>query len=256
MPKINLNSVIWPIVVLIIAFGAFYLKPWQTKPQETISTMAEGKADATPNVAKITATIESKNPNIDKARAENEQKVSAIVAKLTEIGVEEKDIKTQNISAGPGYEIQSEQAPDNLPDGSQVQIYPHPARPNTNTFSTSLEITIRDFDLTDKILTTLTQNGLTNLYGPQLTVSDENLEEAKTKARENAVINAKKKATELAKASGRKIGKVVKISENSDFGYPIPIMARGAAELAQKAAQIQPGQNQVTISLAVDFELK
>lgn len=248
LPKIT-SSVLWPIVVLIIAFGAFYLKPWQTKPTETVSVTSEGKADATPDVAKITATIESKNPNIDKARVENEQKVSAVIAKLKQIGVEEKDIKTQNISAGPGFEIQNMPAPD-------IQIYPPPKRPNTNTFSTSLEITIRNFQLADQILATFTQNGATNLYGPQLTLSDDELEEAKTEAREDAVESARKKATVLAKASGRSIGRAVKITEAGDFGYPVPLMAQSSIELREKASQIQPGQNDVSINLQVDFELK
>lgn len=243
MPKIT-SSILWPIVVLLIALGAFYLKPWQTTQQETISVSAEGKVDVTPNVGKITATIESKNPNIDKARAENEAKVVAVVTKLKEVGIEEKDIKTQHISAGQGYS-----------GAAEPLIYPAPPRPDTNVFSTSLTITIRNFDNTDQVLTALTQNGLTNLYGPELTVSDEKLEEAKTLARENAVANAKKKAAELAKASDRNVGKVVKIAEGGDFGYPVPMMATSSRDLAEKASTIQPGQNQVTINLSVEFAL-
>ncbi len=161
------------------------------------------------------------------------------------IGIEEKDIKTQNLSASQGYSGVAEPL-----------IYPAPPRPDTNVFSTTLTITIRDFKLADRVLATLTQNGLTNLYGPELTVSDDKLEEAKSAARENAIENAKKKAEELAKASDRKVGKVVKISEGSDFGYPIAMMARDSAELTQKASQIQPGQNQITTSVSVDFQLK
>ena len=242
VPKIT-SSVLWPIVVLIIAFGAFYIKPWQTKQAETISVTAQGTADSVPNVGKITATIESKNPNLDLARQENDKKVSQIITKLKELGVEEKDIKTQNLSAGQSYEI-------------QPMMYPVPPRPNTNNFSTTMEITIRNFDTTDKILSTLTQNGLTNLYGPELTVSNEKLEETKSKAREKAVENAKKKASELAKVTDRKIGKAVKISELGDYGYPIPMMAVSGTDLAEKASRIQPGQNEITINLAVDFSLK
>lgn len=250
MPKINFTSIVWPFIVLIIALAAFYLKPWQTKPTETISVSAQGTVDTVPNVGKITATIESKNPNIDSARQENDKKVSVIIAKLKELGIEEKDIKTQNLNAGQGYGA--------LPAGRQVQtmMYPIPPRPNTNNFSTTLEITIRNFKITDQILTILTQNGLTNLYGPQLTVSDDKLEEVKSQAREKAVTNAQKKASELAQASGRKIGKVVKITEQGDYGYPVPMMAASGADLAQKANTIQPGQNQVSINLLVDFSLK
>jgi uncharacterized protein YggE len=239
--KLKLNtSLIWPVVVLIIAFGAFYLKPWQTKPDETISVTAEGKTQVAPNIAKITASIESTNPNLDLARQENEQKVSNIVSALKQIGVEEKDIKTEYISGGPGYEI---------------QIYP-PQRPNTNQLTTTLDITIRNFNNTDEVIAALTSNGTTNLYGPNLTVADEDLEKAKSKAREAAVENARRKADELAKLSGRKIDKVVKIQEMGDFGYPVPLTARGEADLMEKVQIIQPGQNEVTINLQVDFSLK
>lgn len=234
---------LWPIVVLLIAFGAFFLKPWQTTTQETISVTAEGKVDSVPNVGKITATIESKNPNIDQARTENERKVGLVVSQLKELGIDQKDIKTQNLSAGESYE-------------PRTLIFPAPPKPNTNVFSTSLEITIRNFEVTDKVLATLTQNGLTNLYGPQLAFSDDKLEEAKTKAREDAVENARKKADQLASASGRKVGKVVKIAEMGDYGYPVPMIARGGADLAEKASQIQPGQNEITINISVDFALK
>lgn len=243
------TALIWPLVVLIIVFGAFYLKPWQTKPTETISVTAEGKTQTVPNVAKITATVETQNKDLDQARAQNEQKVSAIVAKLRELGVDEKDIKTQNISGAPGYEPQT-----NLPAGRQV--YPPPPRPNTNTFSTSLEITIRNFDIADEVLAVLTQNGATNLYGPNLTLDENAQEEAKTKARENAVSSARKKAEELAKLSGRKLGKAVKIQEQGDVIFPQPLFAQGEADLEQRASQIQPGEQEVTVSLAVDFALK
>jgi len=241
------TALIWPIVVLLIAFGAFYFKPWQTKPTKTISVTAQGKAQTAPNVATITATIETQNKNLDQARAQNEQKVSAIVAKLKDLGTSEKDIKTQNISGGPGYQVM---------DTPQTQIYPIPPRPNTNSFSASLEITIRNFDTADEVLAALTQNGASNLYGPNLTLDENAQEEIKSKARENAIESARKKAEELAKLSGRKLGKAVKIQEAGDIIYPQPMMAQGELDLKQKASQIQPGQNEVTINLAVDFELK
>lgn len=248
MTRLKINSpLLWPLVVLIIAFGAFYLKPWQTKPSETISVTAEGKAEVTPNVAKITAIVETQNKNLDEARAQNEQKVSAIVAKIKDLGIEEKDIKTQNISGGPGYQVM---------DTPQTQIYPIPPRPNTNSFSTSLEIVIRNFDSADEVLAVLTQNGASNLFGPNLTLDESAQEEAKSKAREDAVEEARKKAQELAKLSGRKLGKAVKIQEKGDIIYPRPLIAQGETDLKQKAGLIQPGQNEVTINLSVDFELK
>lgn len=233
------QKLIWPVVVLIVAFGAFYLKPWQQKPTETISVSATGTAKAAPDVAKITATVESKNPNIDQARKETEEKTTKIIATIKQLGIEEADVKTQNISAGQSYEI---------------QLYP--PKPNTNQYSVSLEITVRDFKIADSVISTLTQNGATNLYGPNLTFDDKTLEKAKSQARENAVTSAKAKAQELAKATGRGVGKVVNIKEQGDYNVPGPLYAVGGRDLQEKANTIQPGQDQVTINLSVDFQLK
>ena len=234
---------LWPVIVLAIFFGAFYFKPWQAKVAQSISVMAEGKADAVPDIAKITATIESNNPNLDTARSQNEKKVSKVISALQNLGIGEKDIKTQNISAAPGYE-------------EQTLIYPAPPRPNTKKFSTTLEITVRNFDKADQIISTLTQNGASNLYGPQLTLSDEKLETAKSQAREKAVGNALLKAEQLARASKRKVGKAVKITEQENFGYPQPLIAESSMDLKQKVSQILPGQNEVTVSITVDYALK
>lgn len=244
MAKTSINPIIktliWPIVVLIIAFGVLYIRPWQQKPTQSISVSATGTATATPNVAKITATFESKNQNIDKAREETNQKVSTVVEKLKAAGIAEKDIKTNNLSGGQAYE---------------TLRYPAPNRPTTNQFQISLEITIRNFDKADQIVQLLTENGAANLYGPNLTVDNANLEKAKSAAREDAVSNAKQKAKELAGASDSKVGKVIKIAEQGDYNYPQPMYAVGGADLKEKAATVQPGQDKVTITLTVEFSL-
>lgn len=240
MAKYPINSaILWPVVVLVIAALIIFTKPWQQTTQ-TISVSAEGKAEVTPDIAQILATIETQNQNLDLARSQNEQKVQTIIGKLKELGVREDDIKTQSISADQGIE---------------PLIYP-PRRIDTNSFSTSLDIKIRNFEIADEILATLTQNGATYIYGPNLTLSDEKKEQAKSQARQKAVENAKAKGEELAKLSQRKLGKATSIKEQGDFGYPIPITARSEADLKEKASSIQPGQNEVTVTLAVEFALK
>lgn len=244
MIKIKLSqSVLWPVVVLVIALLAFYFKPWQAKTLETISVTAEGRAEVAPDIAEFTANVSTNNQNLDTARSQNEQKISSIVIKLKELGIGEKDIKTENISGGRGYEV-------------QTMIYPAPPRPNTNTFSTTLSVKVRDFGLADETLAVFTAGGAENIYGPSLTLSDEAKEEAKSKAREAAVAEAKKKAEELAKLSNRKIGKATSIKESGEPIYPMPVAALSEADLKEKASQIEPGSTTVTVNLAVDFALK
>lgn len=240
-PSLNLNpNLIWPIVVLVIALGAFIFKPWQQKPLETISVTADGKTQTTPDIAKITASVISENQNVETAKKDVDERVARIIGMLKDLGIEEKDIKTQNVSTGSGYEILT---------------YP-PTRPNTNQFTVTLEVNVKNLENTDEVITILTQNGISNLYGPTLTLSDEKFEAAKSQARQKAVENAKKKAEELASSAGRKIGKVSSIKEQGDYGFPQPLLAQSEADIKQKASIIQPGQNEVSITLQVDYALK
>lgn len=238
-----IDKFIWPLVVLVVALVVIYTKPWQLKAPEVISVIATGKTEATPNVAKITASVNSQNKNADAARRENEIKTAQIIESLKTLGIGEKDIKTQSISSGVGYE-------------PQTLIYPAPPRPSTNSFSLTLEITIHNFDNADEVIANLTKNGASNIYGPNLTIDDKALEEAKAKAREDGVNDAKNKAEQLAKLSNRKLGKVLKVEEQGDFGIPTPLMASSEMDLREKASQIQPGQSEVTVSLKVDYQLK
>lgn len=237
------QNILWPVVVLLVALAAFYFKPWQTKILETVSVTAEGKAEAKPDVAQFTANVSTNNANLDIARSQNEQKVSAIVGKLKDLGVGERDIKTENISGGKSYE-------------PQTMMYPAPPRPNTNTFSTTLSVKVRNFELADETLAVFTSGGAENIYGPSLTLSDEAKDKAKSRAREVAVSEAKKKAEELAKLSNRRIGKATSIKESGEPIYPMPLMAVSELDLKDKASQVQPGSTTVTINLAVDFSLK
>ena len=238
-----IDKFIWPLVVLVVALVVIYTKPWQLKAPEVISVIATGKTEATPNVAKITASVNSQNKNADAARRENEIKTAQIIESLKTLGIGEKDIKTQSISSGVGYE-------------PQTLIYPARPRPSTNSFSLTLEITIHNFDNADEVIANLTKNGASNIYGPNLTIDDKALEEAKAKAREDGVNDAKNKAEQLAKLSNRKLGKVLKVEEQGDFGIPTPLMASSEMDLREKASQIQPGQSEVTVSLKVDYQLK
>lgn len=242
MPKFKLSqNLVWPLVVVAIAAAAFWLKPWQTKPAETISVSATGKTSVVPNVAQLSASMITYNKNLDEGRKINEKKVTNLVTNLKQLGVQDKDIKTEYISGQLGNE------PVRIDD-------PFP-NPNTNVVTHNITVTVRDLEQIDEAIATITKEA-TNLYGPNLTVADEDLETAKSQARQDAVENAKQKAEELAKLSERKLGRTVKIQEQGDYGYPIPIYAQSETDLREKATSIQPGQNEVTINLLVDFALK
>lgn len=242
MNKIKQFSfLIWPLVVLLIAFGAFIFKPWHVAPKETVSVTATGTSKAAPTVAKISGNIQTTAQSAEAAQSQNQQKSGNLIEAVKQTGIEEKNIQTTNISVNPQYDYQKRP--------SQIINY---------QANTTITVTIKDLENADKVLNTLTQNNVTSIYGPNLEVDDQKLEEAKQEARGKAVSAAKEKAAQLVSLSGRRLGKVVSIEE-SDGGFSIPQpipLGVGGADLEKQTSQIEPGQRDVTITLKVDFEIK
>jgi len=74
---------------------------------------------------------------------------------------------------------------------------------------------------------------------------------------DKAVADARKSAEAMAKAAGKSVGDVLRISTTDSGFQPVPM---GAAEVNTKDAAlnvpIEPGQLDITASVTVVFELK
>jgi uncharacterized protein YggE len=99
------------------------------------------------------------------------------------------------------------------------------------------------------------QAGANSIYGVSFSVEDP--QALLDKAREQAMQNAKARATQLASAGGASAGDVLVISENVG-AQPIPMpMAVGRADVAQSSAvPVQPGEQSFSIDVQVTFGLK
>lgn len=233
----------WQIIVVIllisvIGVGVSVWQPWKVS-QRNITVAGEGKVKSTPDVAKIQGGVETKKPTSTEAQKETTEKISKIIDVIKEKNIADKDIKTSEISAYPNYEYTNEKS----------TINGYVAR-------TTIEVTIRDIDKGQEILNVMTENGVTNLYGPNLTFSDDKLKELKSEAQEEAVKAAKEKAEELASASGAKIGKVISITESGYSGGVIPMMGAGVGDTKTESSTIQPGENEITVNVSVSYQLK
>ncbi len=103
------------------------------------------------------------------------------------------------------------------------------------------------------ILDAASNAGANDVYGPTLTRS--NQDEQQAKALREAVDNARKKAEALADAAGVRLGSVTAITEGYSGG-PQPYYAAGAERLAlDKAAPIEPGTQDVQASVTVTFAI-
>jgi uncharacterized protein YggE len=102
----------------------------------------------------------------------------------------------------------------------------------------------------------LNASGATNVYGPNFQMDDANAAEKGLYAA--AMQDAMDKADIIARASGRKLGKVLTVADNGTSNNVVyPMLAVGGGMTSDKvAAPVEAGSTTITKDLTVSFELE
>ena len=79
---------------------------------------------------------------------------------------------------------------------------------------------------------------------------------AETKARALAIEAAKAKAESYASLSGSKLGKVLSIDEQINQSSPVPLMTMAKTATLDAPAQVDLGQQAITVTVTTKWELK
>lgn len=203
-----------------------------------------GTVTAAPDTATITVGITQDSLMIADAQKKVNETTSKIIADLKKLGINEKDIKTQNYSVNPKYNYMPVR---NKPDGYTV--------------SQEMEIKSKLIEKINKVIDVATADGANIINGANFTFSDELQKKLENQARENAVKDAKQKAETLSKAAGMNLGKVVDITESNNRAYPIPMMKTqegidGTTQASIPQTQVTPGENTVNITVDITYEVR
>lgn len=249
------------IIITLIAFVLFsfiyvvYYAKSIKQPifDRTFGVTAEGKAVAVPDVAEFNfSVITQGGKDIGKLQKENTDKANKIIEFLKSSGMNDKDIKTQNYSVDPRYQYFSCPAPLN---GNALPC--PPPEITGYTINQTVSVKIRDFTKTGDTLSGVVKNGANSVS--QLYFKIDDLTVLQNKARDEAIQKAKEKAKSIADAGGFKMGKLLAIDEGVNFPSPIYGMG-GAAEFGStpqlKSPEIQPGSQEVTVSVTLRYEIK
>jgi uncharacterized protein YggE len=203
-----------------------------------LDVVATGEVSRVPDVARITAGVVTTAPTATAALAQNAAQMASVRAALKRAGIADRDIQTSSINLYPDYRQD--------PQGANPQIVGYRA-------SNEVAVRFRDIAATGKILDALVAQGANQINGPMLAIDKP--EAALDEARTLALANARARADLYARALGKRVGKILSISEaGGSYGGPVPMM-RMRAEAAQ-ATSIDPGEQSLTVSLSVSFELE
>jgi hypothetical protein len=121
----------------------------------------------------------------------------------------------------------------------------------------SISILIKDLDKYDQIMEGLVDSGINNIGNIEFQSSQ--IEIHKTKARIEAIKNAKSKAQDYVSALGQKMGTAYSIIDNSQISYPQPRYEMMAMKTADNAfggnETLAAGEIDVTANVTVSFLL-
>jgi len=209
---------------------------------ETVSVTGTGRVVVAPDRYSFTVGVQTNATTVDDAVRENNTRVAAVIAALKKGGAKDEEIRTSNFSIWPQQDYEQGRAPRIT--GYQV----------TNS------VTVRRDKIGDagKLLQAAISAGVNTSTGLQFEVSDP------TRGRDEglraAFADAKAKATVLATAAGRTLGRALTISEGNLSQPPIPksmpMRAGVVAGVAQTEVPVESGTQELTFTVSVIFELR
>ena len=203
-------------------------------PPHKITVSSTATISTAPDEAVITFSVHTDSPDSVVALNENSRIMNGVLAAMKALGIVERDMQTKNISVS--------QQTLNRGTPSETTVY---------NASTTLEVTIHDFDKLGKAIKKGVAAGATGVHGVRFQVSDP--AGAKARALEAAVESARAKADALAGAAGAKVTGVVQIREQGSGGVPQPYFANaqalsyGAADLAVVAPRTIDTEVSITV---------
>jgi uncharacterized protein len=210
------------------------------KMMRTITVTGEGQVFAAPDQATINAGVVTDGPTAKDALARNSARMTEVIAALKKMGIESKDIQTSGFNLSPMYLPQ--------PPGQTVP------RIGGYQVSNNVTVTVKDLAKLGEIMDQVVQMGSNSVGGVSFSIA--NPKPLMMQAREAAIGDAKMRAEAYAKAAGVSVGKVAMISEvAAPIVQPAPIYAMRAAAADSSAVPVESGQQQLSLTVTVVFDI-
>ena len=204
----------------------------------TIVVDGTGTASAVPDVAAVSAGVETAAETAAAALAENSEAMRALFAELATAGVERRDIRTSDFSISPRY-------PDYRDGGGTAP------RIVGYVVNNNVTVTVRKIEDLGRLIDALVRTGANRINSIEFRVADE--ASLLAEARRKAVADATARARLYAEAAGVTLGPVVRIDDTGSGPSPRPQLRAMAMEAS--APPIAEGENTITASVKMTFRI-
>lgn len=202
-----------------------------------LDVAATGEVTRVPDLVRINAGVVTQSLNASEALRQNAAKMAQVRAALVRAGVADRDLQTSNISLQADYQYRDNQPP----------------RLTGYRASNTLDIRFRDIAKAGPILDALVAEGANQINGPMLEI--ERPEEALDEARTRAIAVARARAELYGRALGMRVVRILAVSEPG-AAPPMPMQGMMRLQAADAATEIAPGEQRLSVTLNVSFELE
>ena len=234
-------------MIAVVASVGVGLTLWSALPAAAVDTTTRGitvqgtgTVKMVPDAVRISVTTNILQPSSKAALSQSSGVAAAIRKVITANAIATKDITTARINVNPEYIYSQDKAP---------AISGYRA---TQNFSIVVRKTANAGTILDQIVEAAGDNATVDGATPFLLDS----EKAMASARALAVKAARAKATTYARLLGVKLGTVQYLNENTASYYPMPIAYAAKASADSAPTQIDVGQQDVSISVEVRWNLQ
>ena len=222
------------LAVILLAMGA---APAWSQSEGRITVSGEGVVTAVPDMAVITMGASAEAETAKAAMDETSDITAAILERLTEAGIDARDIQTSDLSLNPIWSNRT--SSDDRPriDGYQA--------------SNRVTVRVRDLEALGPILDAVLTDGANRLGGLQFTIAEPDplLDEA----RRRAVADARARAELFAEAAGVELGALLSLSENG-ARMPRPEMM-SMARSYDEAVPVAQGEAELRAGVTLVYEI-
>lgn len=209
--------------------------------RDTVSVGGIGRIAGTPDTLQLQLQVESRGADVTKAMNGATDALQKVVASLKSNGVGDADRKTSGLSINANY---------NYDNNTQTLI--------DYTATQSLTVKLRDLDKAGAAISAAVTAGGNAVRINGVSLDLEGNSALVVDARAAAFADAKAKAEQYAKLSGRTLGAVATVTEQVQDSPPVPVYdGRAVADAAvAKSVPIERGSQEVAVHVQVVWTLQ
>ncbi|HEY8298135.1 MAG TPA: SIMPL domain-containing protein [Candidatus Baltobacteraceae bacterium] len=219
-----------------------------TAPSE-ITVTGQGTVSQPPDLAFLTATIETNDDRAQTATSQNQRDYDAFVTAMKALGIPESDIKTTYLN------LNYNRPPEPAPRGSAPMIQPQPYAPVYGyVVNRGVSVTLHDPALAGKAIDAAVGARVSNIGG--VSFGAEQTKGAYAQAIRLAVADAQSQAAAMAAAAHLRIVGVKAMQQGNLPQPPAPVAFASNAAVSRLATRVPSSDVRVYATVTITYEAK